>query len=87
MANWSSSRRRRPERTALYGLFQRHLETWLARRREGVPESVPAQRCVEGELRGFLECGILACGFDQSPPWASITPAPNPGLHFDQTPN
>jgi len=41
-------RRRRPERTALYRLVQQHLETWLAHRRE---------------LRGYLECGILACGF------------------------
>jgi hypothetical protein len=28
-------RRRRPERAALYRLVQQHLETWLARRREG----------------------------------------------------
>ncbi len=55
-------RRRRPERTVLYRLVQ-HLETWLARAREGDPDSSPIPRHVEHELRGFLECGILACGF------------------------
>src|SRR3990170_691587 len=56
-------RRRRPERTALYRLVQQHLETWLARRREGEPDGVPIPRYVERELRAYLECGILACGF------------------------
>jgi hypothetical protein len=58
-------RRRRPERTALYRLVQQHLETWLARRRESDPDGSgsPIPRHIEHELRGFLECGILACGF------------------------
>jgi hypothetical protein len=56
-------RRRRPERTALYRLVQLHLETWLACRRERDPDGVPIPRHVERELRGYLECGILACGF------------------------
>ncbi|TAK53802.1 MAG: hypothetical protein EPO25_09480 [Gammaproteobacteria bacterium] len=56
-------RRRRPERTALYRLVQQHLETWLARRRERDADGAPIPRHVERELRGFLECGILACGF------------------------
>jgi hypothetical protein len=56
-------RRRRPERTALYRLVQQHLETWLARTREADPDSIPVARHIERELRGFLDCGILACGF------------------------
>ena len=56
-------RRRRPERTALYRLVQQHLETWLARRREGDPDAAPIPRHIERELRSYLECGILACGF------------------------
>jgi len=56
-------RRRRPERTALYRLVQQHLETWLARRRESDIDGVPIPRHVERELRTYLECGILACGF------------------------
>ncbi|HEX9771986.1 MAG TPA: transposase zinc-binding domain-containing protein, partial [Steroidobacteraceae bacterium] len=56
-------RRRRPERTALYRLVQQHLETWLARARESDPDGSPFPRHVEQELRGFLECGILAFGF------------------------
>lgn len=55
--------RRRPERTALYRLVQQHLETWLARRREDDCEGVPIPRHIERELRGYLTCGILACGF------------------------
>ena len=55
--------RRRPKRTALYRQVQQHLETWLARRREGDPDvgSIPCH--VERELRTYLECGILARGF------------------------
>ncbi|MBM5812943.1 MAG: transposase [Gammaproteobacteria bacterium] len=56
-------RRRRPERTALYRLVQQHLETWLARARERDPDAAPIPHHIERELRGFLECGILACGF------------------------
>jgi hypothetical protein len=56
-------RRRRPERTALYRLVQQHLETWLARAQERDPDAAPIPRHVERELRGFFECGILACGF------------------------
>ena len=56
-------RRRRPERTVLYRMVQQHLESWLAARREADPDGVPIPRHVERELRGYLECGILACGF------------------------
>lgn len=43
--------------------MQQHLETWLARRREIDPEGDPVPSHVERELRSYLECGILACGF------------------------
>lgn len=56
-------RRRRPERTVLYRLVQRHLETWLSRARENDPDGAPLAAYVERELRGFLSCGILAHGF------------------------
>ena len=56
-------RRRRPERTALYRLVQQHLETWLARRREEDPDNATIPCYVERELRAYLECGILTCGF------------------------
>jgi hypothetical protein len=56
-------RRRRPERTVLYGLVQRHLQTWLAQCQERDPDSVPIAPYIERELRGFLTCGILAQGF------------------------
>ena len=41
-----------PVRPAHGRMVQQYLESWLAARRE-----------VEPELRGYLECGILACGF------------------------
>lgn len=44
-------RRRRPERTALYRLVQQHLESWLARRREGDADGAPIPRHIECELR------------------------------------
>ena len=52
--------RRHPERTPLYTIIARHLETWLAERSLG-DESVAAY--VEDELRGYLRCGILSFGF------------------------
>jgi len=42
---------------------QRHLETWLVVRREADPDGYPVASHVERELRSYLECGILACGF------------------------
>jgi hypothetical protein len=44
-------------------MVQQHLESWLAARREADPDGVPIPRHVERGLRGYLECGILACGF------------------------
>ena len=56
-------RRRRPERTLLYRIVQDNLETWLARREVAEVETGAVPRWVEGELRRYLECGILAHGF------------------------
>ncbi|MEO6263793.1 MAG: transposase zinc-binding domain-containing protein [Luteimonas sp.] len=54
-------RRRRPERMLAYQVVQGWLETWLAQTEEAEPNSVAGY--VERELRGYLECGILAHGF------------------------
>lgn len=56
-------RRRRPERTVLYRVVQENLETWLAQREAVDAESGGVPRWVEGDLRRYLECGILAHGF------------------------
>ncbi|MES9906768.1 MAG: hypothetical protein ABW168_29325 [Sedimenticola sp.] len=55
--------RRQPERTATYQVVQHHLESWLAQQREACPDNDPVPRYVERDLRKYLECGILACGF------------------------
>ncbi|MGH8252059.1 MAG: transposase [Steroidobacteraceae bacterium] len=47
----------------LYRLVQQHLETWLARSRDADPDGDPIPSHIERELRGYLECGLLACGF------------------------
>ena len=52
--------RRRPEETVLYQIVAQQLETFLARA-EQRDRLVP--RFVVRELRGFLDCGILARGF------------------------
>ncbi len=52
---------RRPEATALYGLVQSHLETFLAEAREAHDRTLP--RYVEPELRAYLACGIHAHSF------------------------
>lgn len=56
-------RSRRPERTPLYQVVQEWLTTYLelARQEDWDGDAVPPY--VEREFRGFLECGILACGF------------------------
>ena len=56
-------RRRRPERTVLYQVVQHNLETWLTRRQAADAEGGGVPRWGEGELRRYLECGILAHGF------------------------
>jgi hypothetical protein len=56
-------RRRRPQQTVLYQVVQGNLETWIVHRQdpEGIEGGVAAY--IERDLRGYLECGILACGF------------------------
>ncbi len=54
-------RRRRPERTLWYRIFQFHLETWLELASGEDGEAPPAY--VERTFRHYLECGILAHGF------------------------
>ncbi len=52
--------RRRPEESVLYRAIQAEIETFVAAARE---RERPLPRFVEREMRGFLECGILAHGF------------------------
>lgn len=54
---------RRPERSVVYQVVQRHLETWLeiAHAGDGGEDSVPAY--IEHDFRRYLTCGILANGF------------------------
>jgi hypothetical protein len=47
------TRRRHPERAALYCVVQQHLETWLARRQEIDRESDPIPSHVERERRSW----------------------------------
>ena len=56
-------RPRRPAESVLYRVVQEHLETYLARAREGYLGTDPVPRFVERELRRYLECGVLAHGF------------------------
>jgi hypothetical protein len=53
-------RPREPEQSLVYHVLQENLETYLARQKEK-GRDVP--KFVERELRGVLECGVLACGF------------------------
>jgi hypothetical protein len=56
-------KRRRPEGTVLHKIVRDNLETYLARagRDDGFTGGVPFY--VEGALRDYLKCGILAHGF------------------------
>jgi len=53
-------RPRNPEDSLLYRTIAAHLETFLARQQESGRE-VP--QFVEREMRAYLSCGVLACGF------------------------
>jgi len=53
-------RRRTPEAEPLYQVLSGHLETFLAGPRAS-DRQLPLH--VEQELRAYLECGILGCGF------------------------
>jgi len=56
-------RRRRPEKAIAYKVVQQHLETWLATHREAKPDDEPIPSYVEGDLRQYLQCGMLARGW------------------------
>src|SRR5438128_1432672 len=53
-------RPRNPEDSLLYRTIAGHLETFLAGQQERGRE-VP--QFVEREMRAYLSCGVLACGF------------------------
>ena len=55
-----SYRARDPEQSILYRVLLENLETFLARRQDA-GRNVP--QFIEREMRAFLDCGILACGF------------------------
>ena len=52
-------RRREPEDSVLHRIVREQIETFLGHRET---QGRPVPRFVERELRGFLECGILAHG-------------------------
>ena len=53
-------RRREPEKEPLYQILAEHLETFLQQVRT-TEHGLPLH--VEKEMRAYLECGVLACGF------------------------
>jgi hypothetical protein len=53
--------RHEPDKTVLYEVVLGWLETFLCYAREAYTRPLP--RYVERELRRYLDCGILACGF------------------------
>ncbi len=52
-----------PERTVVYQVVQRHLETWLEQTRARDPDGEPLLGYIERDFRRYLTCGILAHGF------------------------
>ncbi len=57
----ASYRRRRPDKTVLYGVVQTHLESLLREADERYEFGYPAH--IEKTYRAFLECGLLQYGF------------------------
>ena len=55
-----SYNRRVPEQELLHQVFVEHLETFLEQTRT---EAHELPRYVEQELRDYVECGVLGCGF------------------------
>ncbi|MFN0009256.1 MAG: transposase zinc-binding domain-containing protein [Planctomycetota bacterium] len=53
--------RREPEGSVLYRVLREHLTTFFADADEGLGSGLP--RFVQREVRRYLDCGILACGF------------------------
>jgi hypothetical protein len=54
---------RRPERSVVYQVVQKHLETWLEMARAGDGDGVSVPAYIEHDFRQYLACGILANGF------------------------
>jgi hypothetical protein len=54
---------RRPERTVVYQVVQRHLETWLELAHSDEPDGDAVPKYVVQDFRQYLSCGILAKGF------------------------
>ena len=52
-----------PEQTALYAVVQEHLETFLQQARDPDSAGAGPPRFIEGELRRYLDCGLLSRGF------------------------
>jgi hypothetical protein len=52
--------RHQPEKTLLYEVVREKLESFLSNASE---QGAPVARFVEREIRGYLDCGILARGF------------------------
>jgi len=55
--------RHRPQQTTLYRLVQRHAATIIARTEASTGAELP--RFIGDEFDAFLECGILAHGFQR----------------------
>src|SRR5207244_10759338 len=53
-------RPRNPQDSLLYRTIAAHLETFLARQQERGRE---VAQFIEREMRAYLSCGVLACGF------------------------
>ena len=58
-----SYRRREPEKTALYNIVSRHLESCLEQAQERSAHGYGYPRFVESEFQKFLNCGVLRRGF------------------------
>lgn len=56
--------RHKPEQTLPYALVRDNLETFLEHARTEYAKPLP--RYVEQELRAYLDCGILGCGFSRA---------------------
>jgi hypothetical protein len=57
-------RPRRPQDTVLHKVVREHLETFLAHARESYDAPLP--KYVQGELHGYLRCGIFDHGFTRA---------------------
>lgn len=57
-------RRHEPEATLLYSLVREHLGSFLEH--ASAQYARPLPRYVERELRAYLDCGVLSCGFSRA---------------------